>query len=144
MNLNAFFRAFLLGLCLYLFPQQVRAQEPDEGLAAISRLTRTVRSTGSSLPQEKVYLHLDNTCYFLGDTIWYKAYVVRSDRQVPTDLSKILYVELLTPDGYLVERQQVPLENDTTGYGNFALADSLYGGYCAPRRVGCSTGAGVR
>ena len=92
MNLNAFFRAFLLGLCLYLFPQQVRAQEPDEGLAAICRLTQTVRSTGSSLPQEKVYLHLDNTCYFLGDTIWYKAYVVRSDRQVPTDLSKILYV----------------------------------------------------
>lgn len=129
MNLNAFFRALLFGFCLYLFPQQVRAQESDEGLAAISRLTRTVRSTGSSLPQEKVYLHLDNTCYFLGDTIWYKAYVVRSDRQVPTDLSKILYVELLTPDGYLVERQQVPLENDTTGYGNFALADSLYGGY---------------
>ena len=26
--------------------------------------------------QEKVYLHFDNNCYFLGDTIWYKAYVV--------------------------------------------------------------------
>ena len=24
--------------------------------------------------QEKVYLHLDNNCYFAGDTIWYKAY----------------------------------------------------------------------
>ena len=23
--------------------------------------------------QEKVYLHLDNTCYYKGDTIWYMA-----------------------------------------------------------------------
>ena len=43
----------------------------------------------------KVFLHIDNTCYFVGDTIWYKAYVTRSDRQTLTDLSKILYVELL-------------------------------------------------
>ena len=91
--------------------------------------TQTVQNTGKAFPQEKVYLHLDNNCYFLGDTIWYKAYVVRTDRKIPTDLSRILYVELMTPDGYLVERQQIPLENDTTGFGNFALQDSLYGGY---------------
>ena len=91
--------------------------------------TQTVQNTGKAFPQEKVYLHLDNNCYFLGDTIWYKAYVVRTDRKVPTDLSRILYVELMTPDGYLVERQQIPLENDTTGFGNFVLQDSLYGGY---------------
>ena len=29
--------------------------------------------------QEKVYLHLDNNCYYKGDTIWYKSYVVRAD-----------------------------------------------------------------
>ena len=91
--------------------------------------TQTVQNTGKAFPQEKVYLHLDNNCYFLGDTIWYKAYVVRTDRKIPTDLSRILYVELMTPDGYLVERQQIPLESDTTGFGNFALQDSLYGGY---------------
>lgn len=28
--------------------------------------------------QEKAYLHLDNNCYFLGDTIWYKAYLVEA------------------------------------------------------------------
>lgn len=91
--------------------------------------TERVEKNGKSFPQEKVFLHMDNTCYFLGDTIWYKAYVTRTDNQKPTDLSKILYVELLTPDGFLVERQQIPLENDTTGYGNFVLTDSLYGGF---------------
>lgn len=95
----------------------------------IEKLTRCVEKSGKSFPQEKVYLHMDNNSYFLGDTIWFKAYVTRTDTKMPSDLSKILYVELLTPDGYLVERQQIQLENDTTGYGNIVLADSLYGGY---------------
>ncbi len=43
-------------------------------------LYHNVRNAGTALPQEKVYLHLDNTCYFLGDTIWYKGYVTRTDR----------------------------------------------------------------
>ena len=115
---------YILFCLMALFTIQSKAQEQK-----ISNWTQTVQNTGKAFPQEKVYLHLDNNCYFLGDTIWYKAYVVRSDRKVPTDLSRILYVELMTPDGYLVERQQIPLENDTTGFGNFALQDSLYGGY---------------
>ena len=31
-------------------------------------------------PQEKVYLHFDNTGYYLGDTIWFKAYVVFAEQ----------------------------------------------------------------
>ena len=91
-------------------------------------LNQKVKTFGTTLPQEKVFLHMDNTCYFVGDTIWYKAYVTRSDRNTLTDLSKILYVELLTPDGYLVERQQLEMP-DGTAYGAFALKDSLYAGY---------------
>ena len=117
----------LIYIIIFLhLPLDMMAQQSSSDL---THWTQTVQNTGKAFPQEKVYLHLDNNCYFLGDTIWYKAYVVRSDRKVPTDLSRILYVELMTPDGYLVERQQIPLENDTTGFGNFALQDSLYGGY---------------
>ena len=57
--------------------------------------------------QEKVYVHTDNMCYFVGDTLWYKAYVVRADDLKFTDMSRLLYVELLSPDGLLVERQTV-------------------------------------
>lgn len=91
-------------------------------------LAARVKRFGTGLPQEKVYLHIDNTCYFVGDTIWYKAYVTRSDKGWLTDLSKIMYVELLTPDGYLVERQQLKME-DGTAHGAFTLTDSLYAGY---------------
>ena len=96
--------------------------------ATVDSLYRKVEGFGIGLPHEKVYLHLDNTCYFVGDTIWYKGYVTRSDKGTLTDLSKILYVELLTPDGYLVERQQLEMQ-DGTAHGAFVLTDSLYAGY---------------
>ena len=94
----------------------------------IDSLAACAERFGQALPQEKVYLHLDNTCYFVSDTIWYKAYVTRSDNGRATDLSRILYVELLTPDGYLVERQQLEMP-DGTAHGAFLLTDSLYAGY---------------
>lgn len=79
--------------------------------------------------QESVYMHIDNTGYFLGDTLWYKAYVMRSDNFKPTNISRILYVELLTSEGYLVERQQLALDENSTAYGQFVIRDSLYSGY---------------
>lgn len=93
-----------------------------------SVLAQRVDKFGKTIPHEKVFLHLDNTCYFLGDTLWYKAYVTRTDKQILTDLSKILYVEVLTPDGYVYERQQLELK-DGQGHGAFVLSDSLYGGF---------------
>lgn len=89
---------------------------------------RKVEAFGAALPQEKVYVHLDNTCYFLGDTLWFKAYVTRCGGHLPTDLSRIVYAELLTPDGYFVDRQQLELK-DGAAHGAFVLHDSLYAGY---------------
>lgn len=102
--------------------------QSHKDIAPVDSLAARVERFGTGLPQEKVYLHIDNTCYFVGDTIWYKAYVTRSDKGWLTDLSKIMYVELLTPDGYLVERQQLKME-DGTAHGAFTLTDSLYAGY---------------
>ena len=102
--------------------------QSHKDIASVDSLATRVERFGTGLPQEKVYLHIDNTCYFVGDTIWYKAYVTRSDKGWLTDLSKIMYVELLTPDGYLVERQQLKME-DGTAHGAFTLTDSIYAGY---------------
>ena len=79
--------------------------------------------------QEKVYLHLDNNCYYKGDDIWYKAYVVRADDNMYTDMSRLLYVELVSPDGMLVERQTVVVNANGSGEGSFVLTDSLYSGF---------------
>ena len=84
---------------------------------------------GAAQVQEKVYIHTDNQCYFVGDTLWYKAYVVRADNLQPTDMSRLLYVELLSPDGLLVERQTIIVSPKGYTCGQFELRDSLYSGY---------------
>ena len=60
-------------------------------------------------PQEKVYLHFDNTGYFKGEYIRFKAYVTRCDTERKTDLSHILYVELVNPSGDVVEKRKLKI-----------------------------------
>ncbi len=54
------------------------------------------------MAQEKVYLHFDNTGYFNGETIYFKAYVVNSTTGQLANISKVLYVELLSPGGDII------------------------------------------
>jgi microcompartment protein CcmK/EutM len=81
------------------------------------------------VPQEKVYLHTDGNWYYPGDTIWYKAYVVRADDHRPTDMSRLLYVEFLNEQGYLVERQQLLLDSLGQASGQVATSDRLFPGF---------------
>ena len=92
-------------------------------------IRQALEQSSQSQIQEKVYVHTDNQCYFVGDTLWYKAYVVRADDLQPTDMSRMLYVELLSPDGLLVERQTIIVSPKGYTCGQFALTDSLYSGY---------------
>lgn len=79
--------------------------------------------------QEKPYLHLDNNSYFIGDTIWYKAYVVGADSLRLTGQSRVLYVELVSPDGLVVKRHRKFISANGWGDGDFVLPDTLYSGY---------------
>ncbi len=83
---------------------------------------------GRNIPQEEVFVHMDNTCYFAGDTLFFKAYVRRSDTGKLTNLSQLLYAELWNQEGYMLERHLVKLK-DGQGTGSFVLNDSLYGGF---------------
>ncbi len=86
-----------------------------------------LKTFGDNIPQEELFVHMDNTSYYLGDTIYYKAYMRLSNGK-PSPLSRMLYVELLNQDGYLVERQKIEMASGQ-GYGSLVLLDSLYGGY---------------
>jgi len=95
----------------------------------IDDIRKALETSSAEQVQEKVFVHTDNQCYFVGDTLWYKAYVVRADNLQPTDMSRILYVELLSPDGLLVERQHIIVSQKGFTCGQFVLKDSLYSGY---------------
>lgn len=82
----------------------------------------------AAYPQERVYLHFDNTSYYKGERIWYKAYVVGGSDFRAAPLSRILYVELLTPMGYPVETQKLPLRGGQAD-GSFELSDTINAGF---------------
>ena len=75
-------------------------------------------------PQEKVYLHLDNSAYFLGETIWMKAYVTRSDTENRSNISRVLYVELISPRGFVVERRKLQV-TDGLAWGDIKLTKRI-------------------
>ena len=89
----------------------LQAQQKNTELPRLLEKAALVQQFSRIHPQEKVYLHFDNTGYFIGETIWFKAYVTRSDSDHPTNLSGVLYVELLNPSGEVVERRKLKLEN---------------------------------
>ena len=93
-------------------------------LTSFLLLAGMARSFGMSIPaQEKVYLHFDQTGYFLKETMWFTAYVLNESNR-PTDISKILYVELLSPEGGAVKTHKYKIE-DGMCHGEFYL-DSAY------------------
>ena len=73
-------------------------------------------------PQEKVYLHFDNTAYFQGETIWYAANVVDATTGGEA-ASKVLYVELLSPTGVVLKQQKLKVV-DGRCHGSFSLIDT--------------------
>lgn len=82
---------------------------------------------GKGLQQKEVFVHPDNTSYYLGATLRFKACLRLSDGRL-SPLSRPLYVELCNPVGYLVEREKNGMQQGR-GHGAVALADSLYGGH---------------
>ena len=111
----------IMCLVLALIPSQGWAQEPDAALCP-DRLAmlRNIAGFDHEYPREKVYLHLDNTAYIEGDTLWFKAYVVQADLR-PTTLSRVLYVELLNAGGQMMDQKLIRLDSLGQGDGMFDL-----------------------
>ncbi|MGL5706520.1 MAG: hypothetical protein ACRDD6_14805 [Tannerellaceae bacterium] len=107
---------------LLVFALSGTAQEiiPDSVVNALSKYAYAYNRFGQVLPQEKVYLHFDNTSYYAGDAIWFQSYVVNPGLNTPTGLSKTLYVELLNPGGEIIAKQILAIDNGRSD-GSFKL-----------------------
>jgi len=116
---------FITLLCLPLAAQRSDFMRKEALMPLVERLT----AFGKRIPQEKVYVHMDNTCYFQGDTIWFAAYTRQTTDDRPSRVSGVLYVELLNNDGYLVERKMIEMR-EGRGSGFFVLDNVIqYSGF---------------
>lgn len=86
------------------------------------RFVDSVNIFNKMFPQEKIYLEFDNTAYFQGEDIWYKAFVrdATSLEQAP---SQVLYVDFLTPTGKVIQQQRLKVVNGQAD-GKIPLLDT--------------------
>lgn len=84
------------------------------------KIIRMTESYVNDFPEEKVFVHLDKNIYAAGDMIWFSAYVTAGSPDLPSPLSKTVYVDLLDNEGNLLQQRTVKIE-DGQGSGDFKL-----------------------
>ena len=95
----------------------------DQFVKDLTAKLKSVVAYDHTFPREKVFVHLDNNAYLEGDTIWWSAIVVRASTLRPTDVSRVLYVELLDAAGLTIERQLAKIDDSGFATGCFALQE---------------------
>lgn len=89
---------------LAAIPGIAQSQTVDE----LMKFAGNIHQFNSIFPQEKVYLQFDNTSYYTGETIWFKAFVVNAST-LQRAQSKVLYVDLISPSGVLLKQQKLKI-----------------------------------
>ena len=88
---------------------RVRLAERADYAEELMKFADNIQQFNSTFPQEKVYLEFDNTAYFQGENIWFKAFVTHATtlERAP---SGVLYVDFLAPTGQLILQQKLKIE----------------------------------
>ncbi|MGY4384873.1 hypothetical protein ACVWYN_001907 [Pedobacter sp. UYP24] len=98
-----------------------------KGEDPLDKLVNALQKWTDSIPQEKVYLHMDKPYYALGDTIWFKAYVTTGSRHQLSAISNALYVDLINEKDSVVKALKLPVTAGTS-MGDFTVGDELKAG----------------
>lgn len=126
MHLLALMRRFILVTAFVLWGAGLFAAGPSktsgDPAQELMRYAGNIHQFNSIYPQEKVFLQFDNTSYYPGETIWFKAFVVNAST-LQRSKSKVLYVDLLSPDGVLLKQQKLPIVAGQAD-GSFVLVDA--------------------
>lgn len=101
---------------------RIRSKESTDYASELIRFADNINQFNSLFPQEKVYLEFDNTAYFQGENIWFKAFVTHATtlERAP---SGVLYVDFLAPTGKLILQQKLKIEEGQTD-GAIPLIDA--------------------
>ncbi|MCM4150445.1 hypothetical protein DHD05_02480 [Arenibacter sp. N53] len=73
---------------------------------------------------EKIYLQLPSNAYALDQDIWFKAIVTGTENHIPSNLSRLLYVDLIGPNEQIVSHRLVKLTQGI-GRGAFELNKNM-------------------
>ncbi|MBK8845776.1 MAG: hypothetical protein IPO27_04085 [Bacteroidetes bacterium] len=78
-------------------------------------------------PQERIYLQVDKPLYEPGESIWFGAYLRDAATMKPSELSDIMYAELIGPKGNTEKKIALVVKGGRAS-GDFQLGDECAGG----------------
>ncbi|KQC00429.1 carboxypeptidase-like regulatory domain-containing protein [Pedobacter sp. Hv1] len=111
----------ILFTLLFLTSLSAFAQQDS---VALNNIISKVKKLSDEQPIEKVYLHFDKPYYAVADTMWFKAYVT-IEQNLPSPLSKIVYVDVFNAKDSLIQTLKLPVKN-SMAYGNIPLNMTTY------------------
>ena len=87
---------------------RINVGSSEDYASELIKFANNINEFNSLFPQEKVYLEFDNTAYFQGENIWFKAFVTHAStlERAP---SGVLYVDFLAPTGQLILQQKLKI-----------------------------------
>ncbi len=111
---------FPLLVLLLIFTGSAIAQQPSS-----KQLITRYDSLQNIAPKEKVYVHLDKNTYLAQDTIWFKAYLVDAVSNGYSQISELIYFDLIAEDGQVMQTLALPTALGFT-WGSFAIKEEKY------------------
>lgn len=121
-------KRFLFLLSVFGLMTMTTHGENPPAKTVFAQYMKQAQTFADNFPREKAYLHFDNTSYYVGDTIWFKAYVTLAEKQMFSQISRPLYVELVDQTGHIADKQIIKLTQGE-GNGQLVLPQSMLSGY---------------
>ena len=121
-------KRFLFLLSVFGLMTMTTDGENPPAKTVFAQYMKQAQTFADNFPREKAYLHFDNTSYYVGDTIWFKAYVTLAEKQMFSQISRPLYVELVDQTGHIADKQIIKLTQGE-GNGQLVLPQSMLSGY---------------
>ena len=110
----------LTTLPLFFWSSQILAQKNTR----INSLAQKLGAYVNNLAPEKVYIQTDKDFYIVGDTIWFKSYLVNGVTHFASDKSNIVHVELLDANGGMLVKRKLYTDNGRA-FGDIEIDDSI-------------------
>lgn len=114
-------RYVFLMLCFLTYFNFLQAQAPPQSI--VNNLSEYRRHNF----QEKLFVHTDKNYYQAGEIIWFKIYNTDAVNNIPADLSKVAYVEVLDSAHQPVLQGKIGISS-ATGQGSFYIPTNTASG----------------
>ena len=124
MNFKIYFYKLIFFTCIGFFSFCFNAHAQTD---TSNFLVEKMESYHKTNFKERLFVHIDKSFYLTGENIWMKFYLTDALLHMPSNLSKLVYVEIINRYNKSVLRYKYQLENGF-GDGSFILPDNFLSG----------------